>query len=209
MDKDISRRVFLERAALLGGVIASVSVDAGQQPAARQGPSRWEPAALMTVAAMAAQIIPADKTAGAEDAVVVDYIKAQVEASDTLMKMYAAGVADIDRASQQKFAAPFAALSAKREHEILVSIEKSEFFRSVRDLTVRGFYRSPLGWSTVGYPGMGQPHGHRDFDREAQASPDARTLPRRQRRDRSCLRQRTLGVLVGPTGVIGHGTAEG
>jgi hypothetical protein len=73
-------------------------------------------------------------------------------------------VKELDAMSQHKFGAPFAKIDAEKEIEILKAVETSEFFKSVRDLTLRGYYNSPAGWRAVGYPGHGQPHGHRDFD---------------------------------------------
>ena len=51
-------------------------------------------------------------------------------------------------------------------------IAGSGIFKSVRNLTVRRFYNSRLGFESVGYPGMGQPDGHRDFDQPPSESGD-------------------------------------
>jgi hypothetical protein len=165
MDREISRRVFLERAALLSGFVMTATAGLDAQPSAtNRGPYPIEPAALLTVAAMAAQIIPTDQTPGANEAKVVDYIQKMVEASDRLQRLYVGGVKDLDARSQREFGAPFAKLDAEKEVAILKAVESSEFFKSVRNLTVRGYYSSAVGWAAVGYPGHGQPHGHRDFD---------------------------------------------
>lgn len=164
-DREIPRRVFLERAAVLGGSMVLLQIKGDtQRLEASRGAHPVEPAVLLTLAAMAAQIVPTDQTPGAREANVVDYIQKQVEGSYELQKLCAAGVKEVDTLSQQKFGASFAKLDAEKEHEILKAVEESEFFKSIRALTVSGFYNSPEGWKSVGYPGMGQPHGHRDFD---------------------------------------------
>ena len=150
---------------MLGGSMMLLQIKGHAQPQeAGRDAQPVGPAALLTLAAIAEQIIPTDQTPGAREANVVGYVQKQVEGSDELRKLCAAGVKEVDTLSQRKFGASFVKLDADKEHEILQAVQESEFFKSIRALTISGFYNSPVGWKSVGYPGMGQPHGHRDFD---------------------------------------------
>ena len=180
MNREISRRVFLERAAALGGVVSTLRIDVQARNLRQAGEETGlDSATLLTLAAMAAQIIPADETPGANDASVVDYLKARIEASEALTKQCVAGARDLNELSERARGTPFAMLDASTANQLLETTEKSEFFRRVRDLTVRGFYRSPLGWRSIGFPGPGQPHGHRDFDQPPVAAAASASTPAR------------------------------
>lgn len=164
MDREISRRVFLERATALGVLMEAVSVGAGAQPPrAVDRAGLRDSAALPTLAAIAAQIIPTDETPGAREANVVDYLQEQIAGSQELQKLCVTGLREVDALSRQRFGAPFAHLDANHEVDILKAVETSDFFKVIRDLTVKGFYNSREGWRSTGFPGH-QPHGHRDFD---------------------------------------------
>jgi gluconate 2-dehydrogenase subunit 3-like protein len=160
----MGRRAFLTGAAGWGGALAISSLRA-QTPAVRP-PDRgaiFSSEALATVAAIAAQVIPRNQTPGADDAHVADYIERQVTDSPRLQKLFLTGLKDLDDASRKQWGRQFAKLTPARQRTLLQSIQKSEFFRTVRVLTIRGFYNSPIGFQSVGYPGPGQPMGHRDF----------------------------------------------
>ncbi|HWX89212.1 MAG TPA: gluconate 2-dehydrogenase subunit 3 family protein [Rhizomicrobium sp.] len=109
------------------------------------------------VDAMAAQIYPSDSTPGAKEAQVVYFIDlALVTFAQDKQDIYAKGLADLATKTGGK---AFASLSASDQIALLTSIEKTPFFKTVRDHTVMGMFSAPqhggnfhkIGWSQIGY----------------------------------------------------------
>jgi len=109
------------------------------------------------VDAMAAQIYPSDSTPGAKEAQVVYFIDlALVTFAQDKQDIYAKGLADLATKTGGK---AFASLSSSDHVALLTSIEKTPFFKTVRDHTVMGMFSAPqhggnfhkIGWSQIGY----------------------------------------------------------
>ena len=159
LDNSVSRRTLLKGAALLVGFVPAWRLVTFAQQA--DGLDAREKA---TIAVIVSHIIPTDATPGAQQAGIASDVEAEVEKSDKLRKMYGAGLQDLDAKSQTQFGRSFVEISSKQQEQLLGGITNSDFFKSVRNLTVRRFYNSRVGFDSVGYPEMGQPQGHRDFD---------------------------------------------
>jgi hypothetical protein len=157
----ISRRAFLAAAAGCASSLTLLPLYA--QTDKSNVRSSFRPQDFVTVEAVVSQIVPSDATPGAKDAGVPKKIIEQVNASPKLTAVFKRGLADLDAASIKNAAAPFAALQPAQQSSMLHSIENTDFFRTIRIMTIRSFYTSQLGSRSVGYPGAGQPMGHRDF----------------------------------------------
>lgn len=109
------------------------------------------------VDAMAAQIYPSDSTPGAKEAQVVYFIDlALVTFAQDKQDIYKQGLADLSAKTGGK---AFAALSSADQIALLTSIEKTPFFRTVREHTIMGMFSAPqhggnfrkVGWSQIGF----------------------------------------------------------
>jgi gluconate 2-dehydrogenase gamma chain len=109
------------------------------------------------VDAMAAQIYPSDSTPGAKEAQVIYFIDlALVTFAQDKQDIYAKGLADLSGKTGGK---RFAAMSSGEQIALLTSIEKTPFFRTVRDHTIMGMFAAPqhggnykkVGWSQIGF----------------------------------------------------------
>jgi gluconate 2-dehydrogenase gamma chain len=109
------------------------------------------------VDAMAAQIYPTTDTPGAREAQVIYFIDlALVTFAQDKQDVYAKGFADLASRTGGK---AFAALSSADQIALLTSIEKTPFFRTVRDHTIMGMFAAPqhggnfkkIGWTQIGY----------------------------------------------------------
>ena len=107
--------------------------------------------------AMAAQIYPTTDTPGAREAQVIYFIDlALVSFAQDKQDVYAKGFADLSAKTGGK---AFAALSSADQIALLTSIEKTPFFRTVRDHTIMGMFAAPqhggnfkkIGWTQIGY----------------------------------------------------------
>jgi gluconate 2-dehydrogenase gamma chain len=107
--------------------------------------------------AMAAQIYPTTDTPGAREAQVIYFIDlALVTFAADKQKVYADGLADLAGKTGGK---PLGSLSDADQVALLTSIEKTPFFRTVRDHTIMGMFSAPqhggnykkVGWSQIGY----------------------------------------------------------
>jgi gluconate 2-dehydrogenase gamma chain len=119
-----------------------------------------EQAAL--VDAMAAQIFPTDDKPGAKEAQVIYFIDvALVTYAQNKQKVYTEGFEQLQAKTKEVFpaAASFAALSSAQQIELLHAIEKTEFFRAVREHTITGMFSAPqhggnygkVGWKMIGF----------------------------------------------------------
>ncbi len=167
MDNSLSRRTLLRGTALLAGL-----VPAWRLIAAAQDVERLDVGEKTAIAVIVSHIIPTDATPGAQEAGIANAVEAEAEKSDKLRKIYESGLQELDTQSRTQFGKSFVEITYEQQEQLLRGIAKFEFFRSVRNLTVRRFYNSRLGLEGVGYPGMGQPHGYRDFDQPPSGNGD-------------------------------------
>ena len=109
------------------------------------------------VDAMTAQIYPSDTTPGAREAQVIYFIDlALVTFAQDKQDIYAKGLADLSSRTGGK---AFGSLSAGDQIALLTSIEKTPFFKTVRDHTIMGMFAAPqhggnfhkIGWSQIGF----------------------------------------------------------
>ena len=109
------------------------------------------------VDAMAAQIYPTTDTPGAREAQVIYFIDlALVTFAQDKQDIYTKGLGDVAGKTGGK---SFASLSSADQIALLTSIEKTPFFRTVRDHTIMGMFAAPqhggnykkIGWTQIGY----------------------------------------------------------
>ena len=109
------------------------------------------------VDAMATQIYPTTDTPGAREAQVIYFIDlALVTFAQDKQDIYAKGLADLATKTGGK---AFASLPSDQQIALLSSIEKTPFFRTVRDHTIMGMFAAPqhggnyhkVGWQQIGY----------------------------------------------------------
>ncbi len=99
-----------------------------------------------TVDAICAQIIPADRDAGAREARVVEYIDIQLTRHlRKHQRTYRRGIAAVDAASIKAFGKRFVDLPPGEQTDVLKGIEQSSpsFFALILDHTRQGFYGDP------------------------------------------------------------------
>lgn len=105
--------------------------------------------------AMAAQIYPTTDTPGAREAQVIYFIDlALVTFAQDKQAVYRDGLADL--ATRTK---TFAALPGEQQIALLTAIEKTAFFKTVRDHTIMGMFAAPqhggnfrkTGWQQIGF----------------------------------------------------------
>jgi hypothetical protein len=116
-------------------------------------PKVLKPAQMEWVAKLVDLIIPRSETPGASDAGVPAYIDRTLSRNARTKTRFLEGMTQLDAAAQQKYGAPFPALSVERQTEMLTSISSEKFFKLAKDLTVDGYYTSKpgltieLGWN--------------------------------------------------------------
>lgn len=180
------RRDFLRQGgAALGGswitlgmpaIMATARVAAGA--AARQSPFR----ALSTkeateLEAIATRIIPSGDSPGAREAGVIYFIDTVLADIDPDVAVpLRKGLIGLQADVLQAYDTPtFAELSERRQVEVLQSIEDTEFFATLRFLTIAGMFCDPshggnrdrVGWKLIGFPGpfgTQPPFGYYDAD---------------------------------------------
>ena len=111
----------------------------------------------MEIDAMAAQIYPTDTTPGAKEAQVIYFIDlALVTFAEDKQAIYEQGFSELSAKTGGK---RFGALSSSEQIALLTSIEKTPFFRTVRDHTIMGMFAAPqhggnfqkVGWKQIGF----------------------------------------------------------
>lgn len=117
----------------------------------------FTPAQAMEIDAMAAQIYPTTDTPGAKEAQVVYFIDlALVTFAADKQDIYAKGFAELAAKTGGK---PLGSLAAADQVALLTSIEKTPFFKTVRDHTIMGMFSAPqhggnfhkVGWQQIGF----------------------------------------------------------
>ncbi len=112
-------------------------------------------------AAIAARIIPTDETPGATEAGVIYFIDNVLGASRTeALAPMREGLASLQATAQSTYgSASFSALTTEQQDALLVSIEETEFFGTMRYMTIAGMFSLPeyggnrdyAGWKLIGF----------------------------------------------------------
>lgn len=149
----LNRRAFLQAA-----ITAAAAAGTGIACTSNRTPWRFFTLdEARTLAGMADQIIPPDQDAGAAWAGVVNYIDRQLCGPyENLQSFYRRGLATVDQTSQSIHGKLFADLDSQRQIELLQRLENgnapgsiwkqqssAEFFSTVVDHTMQGFYGDP------------------------------------------------------------------
>ena len=114
------------------------------------------------IEAVAAQIIPTDQTPGAREAGAIHFIdRALVTFDKEKQPLYTAGLAELAAKLKELYpqAEKFSTAGSAEQIGVLTAIEKTDFFRAVREHTVMGFLCEPerggnldqVGWKTIGH----------------------------------------------------------
>ncbi len=112
-------------------------------------------------AAIAARIIPTDETPGATEAGVIYFIDNVLGTSRTeALAPMREGLASLQATAQSTYgSASFSALTPEQQDALLVSIEETEFFGTMRYMTIAGMFSLPeyggnrdyAGWKLIGF----------------------------------------------------------
>ncbi len=132
-------------------------------------PKFFSPEQFKAIESLTELIIPTDDQPGAREARVAEYIDFVVfsaaEFKPEMQNEWTAGLALLEKLSQQKHAQPFTKLAATEQENLLLEASLPErdhsashpaysFYRLVKDMTVGGFYTSKVGLIDVlGYQG--------------------------------------------------------
>lgn len=174
--QDQSRREFLKKTAW-GGVGAVLGIELVERifdlwtAKAEHGGAALGLHQMLTLAAIATQIIPTDDTPGAREAGVVDYIDTKIKNTEDLRLTYQNGLREIDQQSQKEYGRQFIALDQNQQRQLLKSMEQSPFFRGVRGDVIEAFAKSAVGRQLMGFPGGAQPHGYHDLTKQVGNAP--------------------------------------
>jgi len=115
------------------------------------GPAYFSPADWKTVSKLTDLIIPRTDTPGAVDAGVPHWIDHRVAAEPELQEKFRQGLAYLAEQAHTMNGSSFAALTEQQQTAILQALSsdtdtaKSGFFRTVKDLTIDGYYSSEDG----------------------------------------------------------------
>ncbi len=128
-------------------------------------------------AAIADRIIPPDETPGAREAGVVHFMDTVLaDQRERELQLLRNGLGELQqRAGEMGASAGFASLDPAAQDELLREIENTEFFATIRYLTVAGMFALPryggnrdsIGWRLIGFerrPGWQPPFGYYDED---------------------------------------------
>lgn len=108
-------------------------------------PILFDSSEILTLSAIASQIIPTTEQPGAAEVGVVVYVNSKVGEDSDLMELYKKGLVEVDRASEGQHSQPFHRLAFNDQKRILQGIEESPFFATIRRHTIEAFYVSPVG----------------------------------------------------------------
>lgn len=165
MSYSLTRRDALRTIGATAGAVAFVPwlSEDGLLAFARLQSTKAPPSLLVLSAAQYASlealveaIIPADdRSPGAKEARVADYIDLLLsESDDDLNLQWIGGLAALDDAAMSRFARPFVRLTASQAEELLTSISANEnapqtpleaFFVMTKQATIQGYYTSEIG----------------------------------------------------------------
>jgi hypothetical protein len=169
-----SRRAFLAHSAIgLGSAWVTTHwqaiLEAGEfaQRAGTAGPGQKTFAVFTSdqaveIDAITSQIIPTDDLPGAHEAHIVNFIdRALVTFARPSRYQYMQGLTDVGTKVREMFPGTtrFSALSSAQQIQLLIAIENTPFFKTIRDHTVIGMFASPqwggnytkVGWKLIDY----------------------------------------------------------
>jgi gluconate 2-dehydrogenase gamma chain len=143
------------------------------------GLSHLDPATAKEIDALASRILPSDDTPGAREAGVIYFIdRALVTFDRESQGIYRTGLAEIQAKRKTLFprSQSIAGLSEQQQDELLRSVERTEFFQTLRFHTMAGFVGNPghggnrnnVGWKLIGFEdkmAYAPPFGY--YDRQA------------------------------------------
>jgi hypothetical protein len=135
------------------GLLAFTKVQAANAPPALRVLS---PAQYATLQAFVETIIPADeRSPGAREARVADYIDLLLSESDESLKLqWLGGLAELEEEARTRFGRPYAKLTASEVETLVTDISRNErapgtpletFFVMAKTATIHGFYTSEVG----------------------------------------------------------------
>ena len=130
-----------------------------QEAKAAPNPRVLSPSQFATLESFAEAIIPSDdRSPGARDARVADYIDLLLSESDRAVALqWIGGLAALDAEAATRFGAPFNRLSADQADRILAEMSRNElapttpletFFVMTKRATIQGYYTSEIGIHT-------------------------------------------------------------
>ncbi len=169
-DIQLSRRAFLRQTGIAArNSLIVLSLPAIMSSSAAASEARLENSAFkilgndeaMEFAAIAARIIPTDETPGATEAGVIYFIDNVLGTSRTeVLQPMREGLASLQAAAMATYgSASFSALAPEQQDALLVSIEDTEFFGTMRYMTIAGMFSLPeyggnrdyAGWNLIGF----------------------------------------------------------
>ncbi len=106
----------------------------------------FDAATAAEVEALAEIILPADRTPGAKEAGVIWFIDGALAGFDKpMVAAYRSGLADVQARRKRLFpgSASIAALRPEEGHALVSDFEKTEFFATLRQHTILGFFGHP------------------------------------------------------------------
>jgi gluconate 2-dehydrogenase gamma chain len=169
----MKRRAFLARAgAAIGGsrIAMSLPVILVTSTAACRARDEGAPFRVLSdseaadLAAMAARILPSDDSPGATEAGVIYFMDTALAGPEQeSLSPLRAGLAEFRSELRDAYGSgSFAALDEGRQDEALEGIDTTDFFASVRYLTLAGMFSHPsyggnrgeVGWRLIGFDGQ-------------------------------------------------------
>ena len=169
-DIQLSRRAFLRQTGIAArNSLIVLSLPAIMSSSTAASEARLENSAFkilgndeaMEFAAIAARIIPTDETPGATEAGVIYFIDNVLGTSRTeVLQPMREGLASLQAAAMATYgSASFSALAPEQQDALLVSIEDTEFFGTMRYMTIAGMFSLPeyggnrdyAGWNLIGF----------------------------------------------------------
>ena len=150
---NVDRREFLKGTVVVAGSVFSfvqemtghsiISILIEPQESAQ--PILLDSLEILTISAIASQMVPTTDQPGAAEVGVVVYVNSEIRRDAELMQLYREGLADINETSRSQLGQPFHRLAFNQRRRILQEIEESRFFSTIRQHTVEAFYGSPVG----------------------------------------------------------------
>lgn len=169
-DIQLSRRAFLRQTGIAArNSLIVLSLPAIMSSSAAASEAKLENSAFKILgdeeanefSAIAARIIPTDETPGATEAGVIYFIDNVLGTSRTeVLQPMREGLASLQAAAQANYgSASFSALNPEQQDALLVSIEDTAFFGTMRYMTIAGMFSLPeyggnrdyAGWNLIGF----------------------------------------------------------
>lgn len=134
------------------------------RPAA-YAPHFFSPAEYETVERLVDLIIPSDGTPGAKDAGVAEFVDFMVWSDPSVQYDFRYGLTWLDSRSDVLFGKPFRAAAPSQQVDLLEHLsykakfregedDGRDFFNSIRDYTMMGFYTTKIGLEQIDCPAL-------------------------------------------------------